>query len=145
MAISFADRVTISPDVMFRTVGDEAVLMNLKTELYLGLDPVGTRMWELLTKSASIEEAFDALLSEYDVEAGRLRRALASYYAAEGARRSVTIEIPLGSYVPTFYRRKNPRPIAVLSAIMMRTLRVMRAPSRMNPFRSPVRSPRQSG
>jgi hypothetical protein len=79
------------------------------------------------------------------VEAGRLRRALASYYAAEGARRSVTIEIPLGSYVPAFYRRKNPRPIAVLSAIMMRTLRVMRAPSRMNPFRSPVRSPRQSG
>jgi hypothetical protein len=73
MAISFADRVTISPDVMFRTVGDEAVLMNLKTELYLGLDPVGTRMWEVLTKSASIEEAFDALLSEYDVEAGRLR------------------------------------------------------------------------
>jgi hypothetical protein len=36
MVISFADRVTISPDVMCRTVGDEAVLMNLKTELYLG-------------------------------------------------------------------------------------------------------------
>jgi hypothetical protein len=42
VAISFADRATHSPDVMFRTVGDEAVLMNLKTELYLGLDPVGT-------------------------------------------------------------------------------------------------------
>jgi hypothetical protein len=79
MAISFADRVTISPDVMFRTVGDEAVLMNLKTELYLGLDPVGTRMWELLTKSVSIEEAFDAFLSEYDVEAGRFRTDLEEF------------------------------------------------------------------
>lgn len=73
MATSFADRVTTSPDVMFRTVGEEAVLLNLKTELYMGLDPVGTRMWELLTKSASIEEAFGALLTEYDVEADRLR------------------------------------------------------------------------
>lgn len=79
MAISFADRVTTSPDVMFRTVGDEAVLLNLKTELYMGLDPVGTRMWDLLTKSASIEEAFDALLTEYDVEADRLRTDLEKF------------------------------------------------------------------
>ena len=79
------------------------------------------------------------------VEAGRLRRALASYYAAEGARRSVTIEIPLGSYVPRFCRCKDHRPITVLSAILIRTLSFMRAPSRMNPFRSPLRSPRQSG
>jgi hypothetical protein len=79
MALSFAARVTTSPDVMFRTVGDEAVLLNLKTELYLGLDPVGTRMWDLLTKSASIEEVFNALLSEYDVEAGRLRTELEEF------------------------------------------------------------------
>lgn len=79
MAISFADRVTASPDVMFRTVGDEGVLLNLKTELYLGLDPVGTRTWELLTRSASIEEAFGALLSEYEVDDGRLRTDLEEF------------------------------------------------------------------
>ena len=79
MGISFADRVTTSPDVMFRTVGDEAVLLNLKTELYMGLDPVGTRMWDLLTKSASIDEAFDALLTEYEVEADRLRTDLEKF------------------------------------------------------------------
>jgi hypothetical protein len=79
MAISFVDRVTASPDVMFRTVGDEAVLLNLKTELYLGLDPVGARMWDLLIKAASIEEAFDALLTEYDVEAGKLRTDLEKF------------------------------------------------------------------
>ncbi len=79
MAISFTDRVTTSADVMFRTVGDEAVILNLKTELYLGLDPVGTRMWELLTKSASIEEAFAALLSEYEVEDAKLRTDLEEF------------------------------------------------------------------
>ena len=79
MAISFVDRVTASPDVMYRNVGDEAVLLNLKSELYLGLDPVGARMWDLLINSPSIEKAFDALLTEYDVEAGALRTDLEKF------------------------------------------------------------------
>ena len=69
MAISFADRVTISPDVMFRTVGDEAVLMNLKTELYLGLDP-GLRKRNALI--AHVVERMD--ICEPAVEGSRKRR-----------------------------------------------------------------------
>jgi len=33
MTDSFSSHVTIAPDVLFRLVGDEAVLLNLKTEL----------------------------------------------------------------------------------------------------------------
>jgi hypothetical protein len=58
---------------MFHVVGEEAVLLNLKTELYLGLDPVGTRMWAVLHESASIEAAYEALLAEFEVEPERLR------------------------------------------------------------------------
>ena len=36
MALSFSNGVAATPDVMFRMVGDEIVLLNLKTELYLG-------------------------------------------------------------------------------------------------------------
>ena len=36
------------------------------------------------------------------VEAGRLRRTLAQYYAGEGARDPVRITMPVGAYVPTF-------------------------------------------
>lgn len=36
------------------------------------------------------------------VEAGRLRRALALYYAGEGTRDPVRISIPVGAYVPVF-------------------------------------------
>jgi hypothetical protein len=73
MPHEFSSRVTVAPDVMFRIVGDEAVLLNLKTELYLGLDPVGTRMWTVLQDSPSIEAAYQALLAEYEVEGDRLR------------------------------------------------------------------------
>ncbi|HEX5734962.1 MAG TPA: PqqD family protein [Blastocatellia bacterium] len=54
----------------------ESVLLNLKSEKYFGLDEMGTRMWGALTSSRSIQEAYEILLAEYDVEAERLRRDL---------------------------------------------------------------------
>jgi hypothetical protein len=42
------------------------------------------------------------------VEAGRLRRALARYYAGEGRDDDIVIELAPGSYVPTFRRAARP-------------------------------------
>lgn len=44
------------------------------------------------------------------VEAGRLRRALSLYFAAEGAQDPVRISIPVGAYVPLFARAPTPVP-----------------------------------
>ncbi len=79
MSLSFSMRVTSAPDVIFQTVGDEAVLLNLKTSLYLGLNPVGTRMWMALTGANSIQAAYESLQSEYDVPADQLRRDLEEF------------------------------------------------------------------
>lgn len=79
MTTSFAMRVAVAPDVMFRAVGEEAVLLQLKSETYLGLDPVGARMWTLLTESESIESAYEALLGEYEVDGQQLRRDLEDF------------------------------------------------------------------
>jgi hypothetical protein len=79
MTTPFAARVEPGPDVMFRTVGDESVLLHLKSEAYLGLDAIGTRMWTLLTASESIQSAFDALLHEYEVDSQQLRRDLEDF------------------------------------------------------------------
>ena len=76
MNASFAMRIAAAPDVMFRTVGDESVLLHLQSETYLGLDPVGTRMWTVLTAAPSIQDAFEKLLSEYEVDDQQLRRDL---------------------------------------------------------------------
>lgn len=65
--ISFSDRARIAPEVLIQEVGGESVLLDLKTERYLGLDEVGTRMWQALLASDSIQAAFDTLLAEYDV------------------------------------------------------------------------------
>jgi len=73
MSHAFSARVRVAPDVMFRLVGDEGVLVNLNTERYLGLNAVGARMWTALGNSGSIQAAYEQLLQEYDVEPARLR------------------------------------------------------------------------
>ena len=79
MAVSFADRVRVAPDVLFRVISDEAVLVNLNTEVYLGLNPVGTRMWSVLKDARSVQAAYDELLREYEVEPARLRSDLEEF------------------------------------------------------------------
>src|SRR6516165_11735499 len=79
MSHFFSARVRVAPDVMFRLVGDEGVLVNLTTERYLGLNAVGTRMWTALGSASSIEAAYEQLLQEYDVEPARLRADLEEF------------------------------------------------------------------
>lgn len=72
-------RLTPSPAVISAALDGEAVLLNTETGLYIGLDPVGTRIWELLGEGITGPELFDRLLDEYDVERERLQADLAAF------------------------------------------------------------------
>ena len=76
MSISFDTRAAVDPDVMIRNVGEESVILDLKTERYLGLNEVGTQMWSAIVGSTSIQSAYETLLAEYEVEPERLRENL---------------------------------------------------------------------
>ena len=69
-------KFTIPTDVVSRDLNGEAVLLNLETGSYYGLDPVGTRMWELLSSLESVPEVVTALQAEYDVDEARLQQDL---------------------------------------------------------------------
>jgi hypothetical protein len=73
MTFSFDQKLIVTQDTLINVLEGESVLLNLKSENYFGLDPVGTRMWTLLTTSDSIQSAYEALLDEYDVGADKLR------------------------------------------------------------------------
>jgi hypothetical protein len=79
MAISFSARVSVAPDVLFRLVGEEGVLVNLTTERYLGLNTVGTRMWSVLSSAPAVQAAYDELLQEYEVTPVQLRADLEEF------------------------------------------------------------------
>lgn len=46
----------------------EAVILNLKSGVYFGLNEVGAKIWSLIQQPQSIQDLRDALLAEYDVE-----------------------------------------------------------------------------
>ena len=73
MTMRLDDRAWIPPHVLVKGLGDEAVLLDLGTEAYFGLNPVATRMWTLLTSSPTIGDALEALGVEYEVDAETLR------------------------------------------------------------------------
>ena len=73
MTISFSDRVTVPDGVLISHLQEEAVILNLESERYFGLDDVGTRFLTVLTSSESIDAACEQLLHEYDVDSQVLR------------------------------------------------------------------------
>jgi len=89
------DHVLIaSPDVVFRDLDGEAVLLHLETGLYFGLDPVGTRIWSLLGEGAPLRRLHAQLLEEYDVAPARLEADLLQLAARLVASGLVDIREP---------------------------------------------------
>ena len=73
MSISFDWKVRIPDDVLVSQLDGESVLLKLKSECYFGLDEIGTRIWDLLLSSESIQRAYEALVTEYDEDPDKLR------------------------------------------------------------------------
>ena len=78
--------VTASDPVVSRQVANEIVLLNMETGAYYGLDPVGARMWELLSQGNTVRQVVDTLTPEYDVEAQQLEYDLLEFLARLGAK-----------------------------------------------------------
>jgi len=67
-AVTLDTLLVRSEEVLFQEVGGEAVLLDLASEQYFGLDPVGTRIWELIDGQARLQEIHGTLCAEYDAE-----------------------------------------------------------------------------
>ena len=66
-------RVEISAEVLCQEVNGEMVLLDLRSESYFGLDPTGTRIWQLLESGLTVQEMIEQMRAEYDVDEKTLR------------------------------------------------------------------------
>ena len=62
-----------SPEVLVQELDGEAVLLNLESERYFGLDDVGTRVWQHLLEHRRLERVCEEMQKEFDVDESRLR------------------------------------------------------------------------
>lgn len=76
----------IPEDVIFRELEGEAVILNLESGVYFGLDEVGTRIWQFLVESPRLRDVHRHMLAEFDVAPDTLERDLLAFAAALSAK-----------------------------------------------------------
>ncbi len=74
--LSIRDSLAVDEQVMFRQVDNEAVLLDLKSGTYFGLNDVGARAWQLIIDHGALSRVLDVLLEEYATEREVLERDL---------------------------------------------------------------------
>lgn len=58
---------TLNARVLCRIIEDEAVLLDLDSGQYYGLNSVGTRIWQLLAADHALPSICDLLVQEFEV------------------------------------------------------------------------------
>jgi hypothetical protein len=62
--------------VLFRQLDQEAVLLDLKSGTYFGLNEVGARAWQLMLEHGQLSDVLGVLLQEFDAESEVVERDL---------------------------------------------------------------------
>ena len=71
--------VLASDEQVHRTLGDEAVILELRKGTYFGVDEVGARIWELLQQPVTVAAIRDAIVDEYEVTAEQAEQDLLTF------------------------------------------------------------------
>jgi hypothetical protein len=64
--ISLDRSFAISKDAVFRDLDGEAVILDLESGTYFGLNAVGARIWQLVERHNGLRAVFEDLCREYD-------------------------------------------------------------------------------
>lgn len=65
---SHASSYAPSPDAMFQRIGDEAVILDVRSGQYFGLNAIGALTWQLLSEGCTVEGAARRVVEQYDAE-----------------------------------------------------------------------------
>ncbi len=76
MSSRFSQKVTAPAGILVQETEGCSILLDVDTETMFDLDEVGTAMWQALTTSETIKDAFEHLLERFEVDADRLREDL---------------------------------------------------------------------
>ena len=63
--------VVVAKDRISCEMAEEAVILNLDSGVYYGLNPVGARVWQLIQEPRTVSDVLSSLLDTYDVAAER--------------------------------------------------------------------------
>ena len=76
VAIALDTPLAVMDNVVFRELQGEAVILDMTSGVYFGLDAIGTRMWSILVDRGTVGAAVERMREEYDVDEETLARDL---------------------------------------------------------------------
>lgn len=89
--ITLIDTVVANPDLMMADLEGEAVLLNIHSGSYFGLNEVGTSIWLLIDEPCSVSRVIDGLLRHYDAPFEVLRNDVIAFLEDMQARGLVCV------------------------------------------------------
>jgi len=89
--ITLDTRLALSPDTVYRELDGEAVILHLESGQYYGLDPIGTRIWELIADHSRPRDIAAVLVGEYDVSPRQLEADLLDLLARLAERSLIDV------------------------------------------------------
>ena len=81
-------------NVVSRELEGEAVILNLESGVYFGLNAVGTRIWALIQEHGSLRMVLEAMQEEYEVAPQELENDLLQLIEQLQARGLVSLSQP---------------------------------------------------
>jgi hypothetical protein len=85
-------RVEAIKDQVSCDLSDETVVLSFQDGIYYGLNPVGTRIWDLIQEPRTVKDIRDSLLEEFEVEASRCERDLQTFLREMSARKLIVMK-----------------------------------------------------
>jgi len=79
--LSMTSQVRIPESIAVHDLQGELLLLNPATGVSVSLDPMGTRMWQLIHDHHALDKVLDALLHEYNVTEAQCGHDLLSFVA----------------------------------------------------------------
>jgi hypothetical protein len=99
--LTLRDSLVVDADVLFRQLDDEAVLLDLKSGTYFGLNDVGTRAWQLIVEHGALSRVLEIMLDEYEAERAVIENDLLELGRELVSRGLAAVQPPDAANVPT--------------------------------------------
>ena len=80
----------LSPDVLYRDLDGQAVILDLSSGLYFGLNEVGTRIWMLMSKGHDVDDIAQILCREYEADRSTIEQDVRDLTDALRARKLIS-------------------------------------------------------
>jgi Coenzyme PQQ synthesis protein D (PqqD) len=78
-SITLQSIVARTPDVVGSKIEDRMALMSIRNGAYYGMDPVGSRVWDLIARSVRVSDVCESLLGEFEVDRATCERQVLAF------------------------------------------------------------------